>query len=143
MAVTYTNNWKNIADKLNNIFAKEFGGALPVYVGEGEYSDNQFIKIIPDSNELIEKVVSAELRQYNFNFIVYIMEGNAKNVALSNMLRILSRIESLIGNNQSMTLSDSTTSINGELISYEIDESEIYRYIITMDYVCHHLGCIS
>ena len=143
MAVTYTNNWKNIADKLNNIFAKEFGRALPVYVGEGEYADNQFVKIIPVSNELFERVVSAELRQYNFEIIVYIMEGNAKQVALSNMLRILSRIESLIGNHQTMTLADSTTSINGELSSYEIEESELYKYIVTMDYMCHHLGCIS
>ena len=143
MAVSYTNNWKNIADKLKNILSREFGRTLPVYIGEGNYSDNQFMKIIPTSNELTERVVSAELRQYNFNLIIYIMEGNAGLVALNNTLRILSKVESVIGNNQTMTLTDSTTSINGELSSYEIEGSELYRYIITMDYMCHHLGCIS
>ena len=143
MAVSYTNNWKNIADKLKNILSREFGRTLPVYIGEGNYSDNQFMKIIPTSNELKERVVSAELRQYNFNLIIYIMEGNASLVALNNTLRILSKVESVIGNNQTMTLTDSTTSINGELSSYEIEGSELYRYIITMDYMCHHLGCIS
>ena len=33
MAVNFTNNWKNILDKLESIFEAEFKGALKVYNG--------------------------------------------------------------------------------------------------------------
>ena len=33
MAVTFTNNFKNILDKLRNILRDEFKNALPVYIG--------------------------------------------------------------------------------------------------------------
>ena len=33
MAVTFTNNWKNILDKLESVLETEFKGALPVYKG--------------------------------------------------------------------------------------------------------------
>ena len=34
MAVTFTNNWKNILDKLESILKTEFKGTLPVYKGD-------------------------------------------------------------------------------------------------------------
>ena len=33
MAVTFTNNWKNILDALEGVLEDEFKGALPVYKG--------------------------------------------------------------------------------------------------------------
>ena len=33
MAVSFTNNWKNILDKLENTLRTEFKGALPIYTG--------------------------------------------------------------------------------------------------------------
>ena len=144
MPVTYTNNWKNIADKLQNIFRTEFGASLPVYLGEGDYAGTQFLKILPLSDNLIEKVVSAELRQYNFTFTLYVMNSSSEQVTLTNLLRLLSRTESLIGNNRTMTLADSTTSINSELTSYEIEAGgDNYAFAVDMDYICSHLGNVS
>ena len=144
MAVTFTNNWKNITDQLQNKLRSEFGNTLPVFVGEDDYAGSQFLKILPVANEMIERVVSAELRQYNYNVILYMFVSNSPNATLINMLRILSRIESLVGNSRTMTLADGTTSINGELASYEIAEDlDNTQYVVEMDYMCHHLGNIS
>ena len=33
MAVTFTNNFKNILDKLRNVLRTEFKGTLPIYIG--------------------------------------------------------------------------------------------------------------
>ena len=34
MPTTFTNNWKNILDKLQSVLRTEFKNTLPVYVGE-------------------------------------------------------------------------------------------------------------
>ena len=141
MAVTYTNNWKNIADQLKNIFAKEFGRSLSVYVGEGEYADNQFVKIIPISNEVIERYAKGESREYSFQINYNLRDPNINQNAITTMLRILSRIESVIGNNRAFTLADSSTIIHGRLINYEIlDSEDELQYIVELDYRCIHLG---
>ena len=69
MPVTYTNNWKNIADKLQNIFRSEFGASLPVYLGEGDYAGTQFLKILFNSNELSENHCAGKFG--NIHFLLY------------------------------------------------------------------------
>ena len=117
MAVSYTNNWKNIVDKLKNILSREFGRTLPVYIGEGNYSDNQFMKIIPTSNELYEQHTAGEVRQYFFSMSLYSTESSTMQSSLTKILRLLSRIESVIGNNRFVTLADSSTIMEGSLDS--------------------------
>ncbi len=144
MAVTFVNNWKNIADKLQNKFRAEFGNTMSVYIGEGEYSGNQFLKIIPTTNEILERYVHAELRQYNFQLVYYFMDANIKKSALTQMFRVLSRIESLIAQNRNLTLADSTESISGRITDYEIIEGEEgFEYLVEMNFNCLHLGNIS
>ena len=141
MAVTYTNNWKNIADKLRSKLRGEFGGAFSVYVGEGDYAGNHFLKILPESNEVLERYVKGELREYTFQLIYYFMEANVRKSGLVQMLRTVSRIESLTGNNRSLTLADSTSTINGRVDNYEIVEGdEGFEYLVEMNYKCMHLG---
>ena len=144
MAVTYTNNWKNIADKLRSKLRSEFGGALAVYVGEGDYVGNHFLKILPQSNEVLERYVKGELREYNFQLIYYFMDVNIKETALTQMLRVISRIESLSGNHRSLTLADSTSTINGRVDKYEIIEGDDgFEYLVEMSYKCMHLGNLT
>ena len=141
MAVSYTNNWKNISDKLKNILSREFGKILPVYVGENDYTDNQFLKIIPISNEKIEKYAKGELREYSFQINYNLRDSNIGQNVISNMLRILSRIESVLGNNRTYSLADSSTIIHGRLINYDIlDSEDELQYIVELDYKCVHLG---
>ena len=144
MAVTYTNNWKNIADKLQNKLRKEFGGALSVYVGEGDYAGNHFLKILPQSNEGLERYVKGELRDYTFQLIYYFMEANVRKSGLTQMLRTISRIESLTGNHRSFTLADSTNVINGRVDNYEIVEGDDgFEYLVEMNYKCMQLGNLT
>ena len=144
MAVTYTNNWKNIADKLRSKLINEFGGALTVYVGEGDYAGNHFLKILPQSNEVLERYLKGELREYTFQLIYYFMDVNIKESALSQMLRVIARIESLTGNHRSFTLADSTNIINGRVDDYEIVEGDDgFEYLIEMNYKCMHLGNLT
>ena len=144
MAVTYTNNWKNIADKLQNKLRSEFGGTLAVYAGEGDYAGNHFLKILPQSNEVLERYLKGELREYTFQLIYYFMDVNIREGALTQMLRVISRIESLTANNRSFTLSDSTNIIDGRIDGYEIvDGEDGFEYLTEMDYKCMHLGNMS
>mgnify|MGYP003136571712 CR=1 FL=1 len=137
-----TNDWKNITEGISNFIAKEFGSLVPVYIGEGDYSENQFLKIIPVSNELVERVVSAEFRKYNYNFIFYTMSNTTKRLALTNVFRILSRLESLIANKRTFSVGI-LDAINGSLESYEIDESDAYDFIVTMNFSCGYLSKVS
>ena len=144
MAVTYTNNSKNIADKLQSKLRSEFGGSLSIYVGEGDHAGNHFLKILPESNEVLERYVKGELREYTFQLIYYFMEANIKKTGLVQMLRSVSRIESITGNNRSLTLADSTSTINGRVGNYEIVEgSDGFEYLVEMDYKCMHLGNLT
>jgi len=144
MAVTFTNNWKNIADKLQNKLRNEFKGVLAVYVGEGDYTGNHFLKIIPQSNEVLERYAKGELREYTFQLIYYFMEANVRKSGLVQMLRTISRIESITGNNRSLTLADSTSAIDGRIDSYTIIEgSDGFEYLVEMNYKCMHLGNLT
>tara|TARA_R110002020_G_scaffold213561_5_gene420441 strand:- start:611 stop:1045 length:435 start_codon:yes stop_codon:yes gene_type:complete len=144
VAVVFVNNWKNIADKLQNKLRGEFGNSMSIYIGEGEYSGNQFLKILPVSNEILERYIHAELRQYNFQLIYYFMDANIKKGALTQMFRVLSRIESLVAQNRTLTLADSTDSLNGRITDYEITEGEDgFEYLVEMNFTCLHLGNIS
>ena len=144
MPTTYVNYWKEISEAFQSKFREEFGNSMPVFIGEGDYSGNQFLKIVPESNSLSERYVDAELRQYNFKFIYYFMDANIKKKALIHMLRIICRIESLIASNRRITLTNSTNIINSIINNYNIIEgSEGYDYLIDIDFTCQHLGNIS
>ena len=144
MPVTYTNNWENISDKLLNIFRSEFGASLPVYLGEGDYAGSQFLKILYNSSELIEKNVESETREYSFTFVLYMMEASSEKSDMINLLRILCRMEALINQNRSLTLSDSTLAINCNLDNYLIAEQEdSEHYLVEIDFLCIHLGNVN
>ena len=72
------------------------------------------------------------------------MEANIKKSGLVQMLRSVSRIESITGNNRSLTLTDSTNIINGRVDDYEIVEGdEGFEYLVEMNYKCMHLGNLT
>ena len=55
MATSFTINWKNILDKLENVFRTEFSNALPVYTGEvNEKAGSQYLRFDPVGSELLE-----------------------------------------------------------------------------------------
>ena len=57
MAVTFTNNWKNILDQLRKVLRDEYKGSLPVYIGsEDSNAGTQYIRL---------DAVGSELSEYN------------------------------------------------------------------------------
>ena len=144
MPVTFTNNWKNILDKLRSIMRTEFKGALPVYIGEEGSEGTQYVRIDPSSSELTDYGVSYETREFTINVFYYFAEHNIKKTALDHVLRYTSRIEALIHDNVTMTLADNTQAYNCRFETTELNpDEESGAYVVQWEYKCQHTGNIS
>ena len=142
MPVTFTNNFKNILDKLQSVFRTEFKNTLPVFVGEeNEKVGSQFLRLDPIGSELIEYNVNAELREYTINIFLYFGDKSHNRTKLDAVLRLVSRIEALIHDNISMTLSDSSNLFNNRLESTTLDAVEdSENYVVQFEFRGQHLG---
>ena len=142
MPVTFTNNFKNILDKLQSVFRTEFKNTLPVFVGEeNEKVGSQYLRLDPISSELIEYNVNAELREYTINIFLYFGDKSHSRTKLDAVLRLVSRIEALIHDNISMTLSDSSNLFNNRLESTTLDAVEdSENYVVQFVFQGQHLG---
>ena len=142
MATSFTNNWKNILDKLENIFKTEFGNTLPVYTGEvNEDAGSQYLRFDPVGSDLLEYNVTSETREFSIIMFMYFGDKSESRTKLDAILRLVSRIESLVVDNISMTLSDSTSAFNCRIESTLLDAVEdTESYVVLFDYKCMHLG---
>ena len=145
MAVTFTNNWKNILDKLESVLESEFKGALPVYKGNSIPAGvNQAIQLMPANSVLSGYNVSSETREFSIQVRFIFNEANVNETALDHILRQVSRIEALIHDNVAMTLSDSSNAFNCRFESTELNaEEESGIYVVLWDYKCQHLGNVG
>jgi len=145
MAVTFTNNWKNILDKLESVLETEFKGALPVYKGSNiPKGVNQALQLIPTGSVLSEYNVTSELREFSVTIRFIFAEINVKESALDHILRYISRIEALIHDNVSMTLSDSSNAFNCSVETTDLNtDEESGIYITEWAWKCQHLGNIG
>ena len=140
MAVTFTNNWKNILDELRSVLRTEYKGTLPIYIGADETNaGNQYIRIDPQRSDLIEYAVTSEIREFTVN-IFYVFTGvNVKKQSLDHILRFVSRTEALIHDNTTMTLSDSSVAYNSRIESTELGTGEEETtYIVSWVWKCLH-----
>ena len=145
MAVTFTNNFKNILDKLRNILRTEFKGALPVYVGhESAQASSQFLRLDPIGSELLTYMATGEQREFTVNIYYYFLDKNIKKASLDHVLRYVSRIEALMHDYTSTTLTDSSNLYNGRIESTVLnsleDENE---YVVEFVWKGQHTGNIS
>ena len=142
MAVTFTNNWKNILDKLESILESEFKGALPVYKGNSIPTGvNQALQLIPTGSVLSEYNTTSETREFSIQVRFIFNEANVNETALDHILRQVSRIEALIHDNVAMTLSDSSSAFYCRFESTELNaDEESGVYVVLWDYKCQHLG---
>ena len=151
MAVTFTNNWKNILEKLRNVLRTEFKNALPVYIGhEEDKTSNQYLRLDPSGSVLTEYNATSETREFTIA-VFYVFSGaqNIKGGSLDHVLRYVSRIEALIHGNVAMTLdvgtdADSSNLFNCRLESTELNtDDEESTYVVEWVYKCQHLGNVS
>ena len=150
MAVTFTNNFKNILDKLESILESEFKGALPVYKGNSIPAGvNQAIQLTPTGSVLSEYNASSETREFSVQVRFIFNEANVNETALDHILRQVSRIEALIHDNVAMTLdkgsdADNSNAFNCRFESTELNaEEESGIYVVLWDYKCQHLGNVG
>ena len=142
MAVSFTNNFKNILDKLRNILRTEFKGALPVYIGhESQQASSQFVRLDPIGSELNEYSISSETREFTISIFYYFLDKNIKKASLDHVLRYTSRIEALVHDNIAMDLADSTRVFNCRVESTELNTlDEDNEYVVQMVWKGQHLG---
>ena len=142
MAVTFTNNWKNILDQLRKVLRDEYKGSLPVnIVSDDSNTGTQYIRLDPVGSDLVEYSVNSETREFTID-IFYVFGGaNVKKTALDHVLRFVSRTEALIHDNVSMTLADSSNAFNCRFESTDLntDEDES-TYVVQWVWKCQHLG---
>ena len=149
MAVTFTNNFKNILDKLESILETEFKGALPVYKGNTVHKGaNQALQLIPTGSVLLEYNGTSETREFSVTVRFIFNEANIREAALDHVLRYVSRIEALIHDNVSMSYtnenSETELAFNCRLESTVLNsDEESGVYVVEWDWKCSHVGNIS
>ena len=142
MAVTYTNNWKNILTALKSKIRAEM--KCPVYSGwDQENKSNQFIRIIPTGSSQSDKATFMEVREFEMECQYYFLKR--KDTKFQDyVLNQVSILEALVHDNPTLSLADSTTAYNimvGDL-ELNIEEEEQYEdyFIAGWDLSCEHLS---
>ena len=149
MPTSFTNNWKNVLEKLRSILRAEFKGALPVYIGnDSKIEGSQYLIIDPVGTELIEFANTFEIREFNISVFYYFSERNLKKTALDHVLRYTSRIEALIHDNVNMTYTNensaSETAYNCRFETSEfLPDEESGVYVVQWEWKCLHRGNLS
>ena len=147
MATSFTNNWKNILDKLESIFKTEFKGTMKVYDGASVDVGNQYLRIDPTGSDLLDYSVSSETREFSIAITYHFRDANAKIKALDHILRYVSRIESLIHDNMAMTYTNENSIVenlfNCRVDSCSLNQGDENEYIVVWDYKCMHQGNLS
>ena len=145
MAITPINNFKNILDKLQNVFITEFNKMLPVYIGHKNIDKGtQYLRLEPVSNTLLEYAAHSEAREYNIDLFYHSNVNDVEKVGLDNVFRVVARIEALIHDNITMTLADSSIAYDCKIdtTEYNTDE-ESEQYVVTLNYNCKHTGNVA
>ena len=146
MAVTFTNNWKNILDKLESILESEFKGALPVYKGNSIPAGvNQAVQLIPTGSTLSGYNISSETREFSVQVRFIFNEANVNETALDHILRQVSRIEALIHDNVSMSYTNENSQtenvFNCRFDSTELNaDEESGIYVVLWEWKCLHMA---
>ena len=145
MAITPEDTYTKILNKIKNIFRNEFGGSVPVYVGhETRPQGSQYIRLDPNGSVLTEELSSGQIREYSINIYFYFLDKNIKISALEHVLRYTSRIEALVHNNRTATLSDSSDIFNCKIETTELNAlEEDNEYVVLLEWNGQHMGNIS
>ena len=141
MAVTYTNNWKNILTALKSKIRAEM--KCPVYSNwDQQTKSNQFVKIVPVGSSQVEKATFMEVREFDME-CQYFFLRRKDNQFQDYVLNQVSILEALIHDNITIDLADSTKAVNvtlGDLdFNVEVDEYEDYM-VAQWTLTCTHFG---
>tara|TARA_R100001530_G_scaffold76166_1_gene53475 strand:+ start:267 stop:701 length:435 start_codon:yes stop_codon:yes gene_type:complete len=141
VAVTYTNNWKNILTAIKSKIMAEM--KCPVLSDwEQESKSNQFIRLVPTGSSQLEKATFMEVREFSIDCQYYFLRRNNKQFQ-EYVLNQVSILEALVHDNITLDLADSTKAVNVTLgdmdFGVEVDEYEDY-FVVQWDLSCTHFG---
>ena len=75
--------------------------------------------------------------------MLHFKSANIKVAAIDQIMRLVSRLESLIVDNIVMTLTDSSNVFNCRIESTSFDSTNPEEHIVSFDYRCQHLGNVG
>ena len=141
MAVTYTNNWKNILTALKSKIRAEM--KCPVFSNWEETSkSNQFVRLIPSGSEQGDVTKFSEHRTFNVDLQYLFLKRNNSNFQ-DYVLNQVSILEALIHDNPTLSLANSTTAYNVMIgdVEFNVEDEEYEDYFIAgWDFSCEHLS---
>ena len=144
MAISFTNNWKNILDKLTSILRDEYGNSLPVFVGGQDTAPgNQYIRLDPVGSSLMAYASNSQNREFDIIMSYVFTSPNVKKTALEHILRFTERTKALIQTNMIMTLSDSTKAIDCRVDECNLNQGDENEYVVVWSWKCLHVGNMS
>ena len=143
MAVTYVNNFNNIIDKLMETIKAE----MPVPVqktteGQPMLKANESIRLIPNGSSLVEYASHMEQREFSIT-IQYVFQDRRENHNfLDHVMNNCSRLEALIHDNTTITLTDSTTAFDLRMneMDLDVETDEEGFFVVEYDFTCQHIG---
>ena len=146
MAVTYTNNFNNILDKLMEVIKTE----MPVPVQKSTSTQpmlksNESIRLIPNGSSLVEYASHMEQREYNITIQYIFQDRRESHNFLDHVMNNASRLEALIHDNITITLTDSTTAFDLRMNEMDLDaeiEEEGF-FVVEYDFTCQHIGNVA
>lgn len=146
MAVTFENHWKNIVEKLLERIRVEFSNNIPAFIGDDTEKNrtSQYFVLNPNASNLLEYNSSMETREYEIGLKYFYEEGTTDKNKTDYIMRIVSRLEAVVANNITMTLSDGTAAYNCKLTDCNFDTgTEEEPYTIEWTYTCNHSHLIT
>ncbi len=146
MPVTFENHWKNIIDKLLERIRVEFTNNIPAFLGDDteKNQSSQYFVLNPSGGSLLEYNSSMETREYEIELKYYYAEGIADKNKYDYILRIASRLEAVVSNNITMTLTDGTSAYDCKLSDCSFDTgTEEEPYTVLWSFSCNHSHLIA
>ena len=146
MAVTYTNNFNNIMDKLEEIIKTEM--TVPVQKATNDQpmlKSNEFIRLIPNGSSLVEFASHMEQREFSITIQYIFQDKRESHNFLDHVMNNSARLEALIHDNITITLADSTTAFNLRMneMDLDADTDEEGFFVVEYDFTCEHIGNVG
>ena len=147
MAISFTNNWKNILDQLQNILRAEFKGALPVYIGnEYEKQGNQSIRIECIRQDSNSRGAGGYENRYTVEISLYLnMSNYERKQVMEKLYNDTARIEQILFNKADpVSRSNDSAYYGGEVDSITFndktdDEDDVDGLICSkIEYLCFY-----
>ena len=118
--ITFVNIWEDkILDTIRTFLNNEFAGTIPIYTGDFKDMGSQSIRLQPIGSTSVDRMASAELREYILDVSYTFKEKSVKKDTWEHIMRQVSHIEALFHDN---VVGSGNTFYDGRLESCRINE---------------------